>query len=72
MIIRKKEALEAVGSEFAMREDSFQSWTNSIANMSLEQLQKLLFQAEQELQRSEFLSPNDPKLAGTKSKGILH
>ena len=65
---QKEGALEAVDSEFAMREDSFQSWTNSIANMSLEQLQKLLFQAEQELQRSEFLSPNDPKLAGQRAK----
>lgn len=65
---QKEGALEAVDNEFAMREDSFQSWTNSIANMSLEQLQKLLFQAEQELQRSEFLSPNDPKLAGQRAK----
>lgn len=65
---QKEGALEAVDSEFAMREDSFQSWTNRIANMSLEQLQKLLFQAEQELQRSEFLSPNDPKLAGQRAK----
>ena len=42
--------------------------TDNIANLSLEELRKSLFQAEQELQRSEFLHPNDPNLAVQRSK----
>lgn len=65
---QKEEALKAVDSEFAMREDSFKAWTDYIANLSLEELKKSLFQAEQELQRSQFLHPNDPNLAVQRSK----
>lgn len=65
---QKEEALKAVDSEFAMREDSFKAWTDNIANLSLEELKKSLFQAEQELQRSQFLHPNDPNLAVQRSK----
>ncbi|MDY7253536.1 tape measure protein [Bacteroides sp. A1-P5] len=68
---QKEEALKAVDSEFAMREDSFKDWTDNIANLSLEELRKSLFQAEQELQRSEFLHPNDPNLAVQRSKITL-
>lgn len=65
---QKEEALKSIDNEFAMREESFQSWTDSIANLSLEQLQRLLVQAEQELQRSEFLNPKDPNLAVQRTK----
>ena len=51
-----------------MREDSFKAWTDNIANLSLEKLRELLVQAERELERSEFLNPNDPKLAGQRAK----
>lgn len=56
-------ALEAVDSEFAMREDSFKAWADNIANLGLEELRRLLVMAEQELQRSEFLNPKDSNLA---------
>lgn len=65
---QKEEALKAIDNEFAMREESFQSWTNNIANLGLEELQRLLLEAERELERSEFLNPKDPKLAVQRTK----
>lgn len=47
------EALNAIDKEFAMREVSFQTWANSITNMSLDELERLLTEAEQELARME-------------------
>jgi hypothetical protein len=54
---QQEKALSAIDKEFAMREDSFQVWADSIVNLSLEQLRKLLDQAQQELQRMELLNP---------------
>ena len=50
---QREEALNAVDKEFAMREVSFQTWANSITNMSLDKLERLLTEAEQELARME-------------------
>lgn len=50
---QRKEALNAIDKEFAMREVSFQTWANSITNMSLDELERLLTEAEQELARME-------------------
>lgn len=50
---QRDEALNAVDKEFAMREVSFQTWANSITNMSLDELERLLTEAEQELARME-------------------
>lgn len=50
---QREEALNAVDKEFAMREVSFQTWANSITNMSLDELERLLTEAEQELARME-------------------
>ena len=44
-----KDALEAVDKQFGEREDSFQLWMNSIANMSINQLRTTLKEAEQAL-----------------------
>ena len=63
---QRDEALESIDNEFAMREDSFKAWADNIADLSLEKLRELLVQAE--LERSEFLNPNDPKLAGQRAK----
>jgi hypothetical protein len=52
-----EKALSEIDQAFAMREDSFKVWADSIVNLSLEQLRKLLYQAQQELQRMEFLNP---------------
>ena len=65
---QEKEALEAVDSQFAAREETFQAWMNEIANMSLEQLRTVLTQAEQELAEMEKQNPNDPKLAQARAK----
>lgn len=65
---QRDETLQSIDNEFAMREDSFKAWADNIADLSLEKLRELLVQAEQELQRSEFLNPNDPKLAGQRAK----
>lgn len=50
---QRDEALNAIDKEFAMREVSFQTWANSITNMSLDKLERLLIEAEQELARME-------------------
>ena len=65
---QRDETLKSIDNEFAMREDSFKAWTDNIANLSLEKLRELLVQAERELERTEFLNPNDPKLAGQRAK----
>lgn len=65
---QRDEALESIDNEFAMREDSFKAWADNIADLSLEKLRELLVQAERELERSGFLNPNDPKLAGQRAK----
>ncbi|WP_418457920.1 tape measure protein [Bacteroides sp.] len=65
---QRDEALESIDNEFAMREDSFKAWADNIADLSLEKLRELLVQAERELEQSEFLNPNDPKLAGQRAK----
>lgn len=65
---QREETYKAIDSEFAMREDSFKAWADNIADLSLEKLRELLVQAERELEQSEFLNPNDPKLAGQRAK----
>ena len=65
---QREETYKAIDSEFAMREDTFQSWADGIADMALEQLRKLLVNAEKELERMEFLNPNNPQLAVQRAK----
>lgn len=65
---QREETYKAIDSEFAMREDAFQSWADGIVDMSLEQLRKLLVDAEKELERMEFLNPNNPQLAVQRAK----
>lgn len=65
---QRKKALDAVDEEFAIREDSFQSWMDSIADLSLNKLREQLMLAKEELQRQEFSNPNDPRLATQRAK----
>lgn len=53
LFYQRTEALNAIDKEFAMREVSFQTWANSITNKSLDELERLLTEAEQELARME-------------------
>lgn len=65
---QREEALKSIDNEFAMREDSFKAWADSITDLSLEKLRELLMQAEQELQNSETLNPDNPQLAVQRAK----
>lgn len=65
---QRTEALNSIDKEFAMREDSFQSWANSITELSLKELQRLLVEAERELERMEFVTPNSSGLATQRAK----
>lgn len=67
---QREETYKAIDSEFAMREDTFQSWADGIADMALEQLRNLLVNAEKELERMEFLNPNNPQLAVQRAKVV--
>lgn len=65
---QRTETLNSIDQEFAMREESFQSWANSIADLSLKELQRLLAEAERELERTEFLTPGSEGLATQRAK----
>ena len=65
---QQTEAMAAIDEQFASREETYQAWMNSIANMTLEQLEAVLAQAEQELKELEKQNPNDPKLAQARAK----
>lgn len=53
LFYQRDQTYNAIDKEFAMREVSFQTWANSITNMSLDKLEQLLTEAEQELARME-------------------
>lgn len=65
---QRKETYDAIDSEFAIRQESFQVWADNVANLSLEKLREMLMLAKEELQRQEFINPNDPKLATMRAK----
>lgn len=65
---QREETYKSIDSEFAMREESFQSWMDSIADLSLKKLREQLMLAEEELQRMELGNPNDPNLAVQRAK----
>lgn len=64
---QQEQALSAIDEKFAMREDSFQSWANSIVSLSLEKLTYLLGEAEKELSNVVVENPNDPRLASLRT-----
>ncbi len=62
-------ALAAIDEQFAAREDDYQAWCDSIANLSLEKLQQVLDQAEQELAALEASGTGDStQLATARAK----
>lgn len=65
---QKEKALEDIDNEFAAREEVFKSWAANVVNLNLEELQRLLVEAEQELERAEFLNPDDKGLATRRAK----
>lgn len=65
---QKEKALEDIDNEFAAREEVFKSWAANVVNINLEELQRLLVEAERELERAEFLNPDDKGLATRRAK----
>lgn len=57
----EQEAYKAVDEQFAQREASYQAWCEAIASLSLEQLEAVLKQAEEELEKLEKSGTADGK-----------
>lgn len=57
----ESDALSAIDTEFASREETFQAWCEQIANMSLVQLQNVLAKAQEELAALEKTGEKDSK-----------
>ena len=65
----RDEVLNAIDTEFASREASFEAWCEQIADASLEQLKKVLSDAQAELDRLEKSGTADSKqLAAARAK----
>ena len=64
--LQEQTALTAIDEQFARREASYEAWCNQIANLTLEQLQRVLQQAEAELAALE-----DEEGEGSTSSGDL-
>ena len=56
---QEQEALKQLDLEIAQRERTFQSWVNSIADMGIEQLRRMLIEAQAELTRLEIAEPTN-------------
>lgn len=65
---QKEEELKAINNEFASREESFNSWADSVIDLSIEKLRELLNQAYQEMMNMEISDPNNPDLAVKRAK----
>lgn len=65
---QKEKTLSDIDNEFAAREEAFKSWAANVVNLNLEELQRLLVEAERELEREEFLHPDDKGLAAKRAK----
>lgn len=61
---QEDEALKRLDVEIAQRENTFQSWVNKLSSIGLEQLRKMLIEAQAELMKTEISDPdNGEKLA---------
>lgn len=61
---QEDEALKRLDVEIAQRENTFQSWVNKLSSIGLEQLRKMLIEAQAELMKAEISDPdNGEKLA---------
>ena len=65
---QEQETLKAIDNEFAAREESFNSWADSVIDLSIEKLRELLNQAYQEMMNMEISDPNNPDLAVKRAK----
>lgn len=61
---QEDEVLKRLDVEMAQRENTFQSWVNKLSSIGLEQLRKMLIEAQAELMKAEISDPdNGEKLA---------
>lgn len=60
---QRAEAVESLDTEFAMREEDFEIWANTIASFSIEQLEKMLAEAEEKLAESSQAGASSSDLA---------
>lgn len=60
---QKNEALNAIDMEFATREEEFQIWADKVVGLSLEELTKLVTEAEEKIAEMESKNPNDENLS---------
>lgn len=65
---QEQESLNAIDEQFAQREEVYQAWCNKIAAMSLEELKKVLEEAEKELKAAENGGVSDKNLAVARAK----
>ena len=65
---QEQESLNAIDEQFAQREEVYQAWCNKIAAMSLEELKKVLEEAEKELKAAEKGGTSDKNLAVARAK----
>lgn len=56
---QRDQTLDKIDLEFAQRQEAFQSWAKQIAKLSLDELQRLLLEAEGELIKMERFSPDN-------------
>lgn len=60
---KESEDLSKIDEQFAMRSAEFEAWASTITNISLDNLKKMLAEAESALAEMEKNNPGDPKLA---------
>lgn len=62
------QSLSAIDEQFAQREATYQAWCNSIADLTLQQLQELLAKAQEELKNAENNGGSSQSLAIARAK----
>ncbi len=68
---QNKEALSGIDKEFAMKEETFKTWMDSIANMTLTQLITTLEEAQRELIATQITFKSDDPSKNTQQVAVL-
>lgn len=71
---QRAEAIESLDTEFAMRQEDFEIWANTVASFSIEQLENMLAEAEKkldEMKNDAGASSSDLAKAGAMIKTLL-
>lgn len=61
-------ALQAIDEQFASRQDTYEAWCENLTNLTLERLEAVLKQAEEELDKVESSGEGGQKLATARAK----